>query len=133
MGLHSKAIQAVMLLILELMDRGYRVALSTHSPAVLEVVWALQELKANNASVSAVRKIFGLDSSRWDIGELAKHSLRKTYRVFYMDYDGDRVISRDISNLDPGSPNLSEASWGELTSLSARVNAVVADAQGGAA
>jgi hypothetical protein len=61
MGLHAKAIQAVMLLILELVNRGYRVVLSTHSTAVVEIVWALQVLKARGAKPAAVTKVFDLE------------------------------------------------------------------------
>jgi hypothetical protein len=130
MGLHAKAVQAVMLLILELMDRGYRVAISTHSTSVLEVVWALRQLQANKAHYSKVREVFGLDRTRWDIDELARRTLRKEYRVFYLDYVDDHVASRDISALDPGAADLAESTWGELLGLSARVNAVVADVSG---
>lgn len=128
MGLHPKAIRAVMLLILELLDRGYRVALSTHSSAVVEIIWGLQVLKARGAGPAAVTKMFDLEGSRWDIGELARSILRKRYRVYYLDYEGRKVASHDISDLDPASPAAAERTWGELTRLSERVNATVAEA-----
>ena len=40
MGLHPRAIAVVMLMVFELMARGYRVCISTHSPQVLDAVWA---------------------------------------------------------------------------------------------
>jgi predicted ATPase len=45
MGLHPAAISAVLLLLLELLVRGYRVCVSTHSPHVLDVVWALKAIR----------------------------------------------------------------------------------------
>ena len=42
MGRHPRAIDVLMLMTLELVVRGYRVCLSTHSPQVLEVLWALR-------------------------------------------------------------------------------------------
>ena len=131
MGLHAKAVQAVMLLILELMDRGYRVVISTHSASIVEVVWALSQLKANRADASRLREIFGLESARWDIDQLARRTLEKDFRVLYLDYVGDRVVSRDISSLDPGAADRGERTWGDLLSQSARANAVVADVVGG--
>jgi hypothetical protein len=127
MGLHTKGVQVVMLLILELMDRGYRVALSTHSLSVVELVWALRHLQAGETGARRLKDIFGLEQARWDIDQLARRTLEKEYRVFYFDYVGDRVVSRDISTLDPGAAELAESSWGELLRQSARANAVVAD------
>lgn len=49
MGLHPKAIAAVLFFILELLGRGYRVCLSTHSTHVLDLVWALQVFRRTNA------------------------------------------------------------------------------------
>ncbi len=128
MGLHTKAVQAVMLLILELMDRGYRVAISTHSLSIVEIVWALGQLKAKDAEPAGLWEVFGLEKARWDVGELARRILQKEYRVYYLDYDRDHVVSRDISGLDPAAVEEGERTWGDLLSQSARANAVVASA-----
>ena len=50
MGLHPRAISVVVLMVFELMKRGYRVCLSTHSPQVLEAVWVLRHLKARRVA-----------------------------------------------------------------------------------
>ena len=42
MGLHPNGIGAVLGVIMDLLLRGYRVCLSTHSPHVLDIVWALR-------------------------------------------------------------------------------------------
>ena len=128
MGLHAKAVQAVMLLILELMDRGYRVAISTHSPAIVETVWALNHLRACRAGPSQLRELFGLDAARWDIDELAKRILKMDCRVYYLDYVREQVESRDITGLDPDAKNAGERTWGGLISQSSQVNEVVARA-----
>jgi hypothetical protein len=128
MGLHAKAVQAVMLLILELMDRGYRVVISTHSAAIVEIVWALNHLKSSHAGPAGLRDLFGLDASRWDIDELAKRILKLESRVYHLDYVHDRVDSRDITALDLDAENAGERSWGGLISLSGQANAVVANA-----
>jgi len=126
MGLHVKAIQAVMLLILELLDRGYKVAISTHSEAILQIVWAIQELKATSAPPASLWKVFDLEPARWDVGQLAERCLQLSYRVFFLDYDGDAVSATDISRLDPGAEREAEKTWGQLAGLSERVNSIVA-------
>lgn len=49
MGLHPRAISLTMLMVLELLWHGYRLCRSTHSPHVLNIVWALQTLKKHHA------------------------------------------------------------------------------------
>jgi hypothetical protein len=127
MGLHVKAIQAVMLLILELIDRGYKVAISTHSEAILQIVWAIQELKAMSAPTASLWRVFDLEAARWDVGQLAQRCLDRSYRVFFLDYEEDAVAATDISRLDPGAERDAEKTWGQLAGLSERVNAIVAE------
>lgn len=133
MGLHAKAVQAVMLLILELMDRGYRVAMSTHSAAMMEIVWALRQLQSRGGNPHRLGELFDLPRARWDVGKLAENVLHKDYRVYHLDYDGPEVSSSAISDLDPEAANPRERTWGDLLSISDRVNAVVADSQTDAA
>ena len=123
MGLHPNAISAVIVLVLDLLSRGYRVCLSTHSPHVLDVIWALQFMKKKGGTTKDVLTIFDLPS---DVGTrfLADAGLQKQLNVYYFGRDGD---VRDISNLDPGSENLEEAGWGGLTEFSGRVGDVVAE------
>jgi energy-coupling factor transporter ATP-binding protein EcfA2 len=132
MGLHVKAVQAVMLLILELMDRGYRVVLSTHSPTVAEVVWGLRQFQKAGAGPQSILELFDIDKQRWDVTDLAKRTLKRVFKAYHLDYrDTRNVVARDISELDPGAESESESTWGGLLSLSGRVNKVVAAAAGG--
>lgn len=129
MGLHPDAISAVMLIILELLWRDYRVVLSTHSPHVLDVVWGLQTIKHYNADRDRVIDMFGLSRHAPDLRQLAQRALAKEYRVFYFDRsspDSGHVV-RDISGLDPGAANPNEAGWGGLTEFSGRIGEVIAE------
>ena len=54
MGLHPRAITVVLLMVLELLSRGYRVCLSTHSPQVLEMVWAIRNLQEADGTPEAL-------------------------------------------------------------------------------
>lgn len=123
MGLHPRAISAFMALVLELLRRGYRVCLSTHSPQVLDVVWALQTLKRHAGTAKDVLRIFGLPSNP-KTKEMADSALAKDIRVNYFKPDVGAV---DISSLDPGDASADTSGWGGLTEFSANVGDVVAD------
>jgi hypothetical protein len=122
MGLHPNAISVVMLLVLELLHRGYKVCMSTHSPHVLDVVWALQVMKRNQGSEQDVRDLFSLRANP-PTKALAESTLGKEYRVFFFKRDGTTV---DISNLDPGAEDSAESGWGGLAEFSGNVGDLVA-------
>jgi len=126
MGLHPKAIVAVMALVLDLLARGYKVAMSTHSPTVLEVVWGMSRLKEAKHAPELLCEMLELPS-RKDILRTAAAALRKTHMVAHFQHDEDgRVVSKDISNLDPGSADEREWNWGGLAGFSARASDVIA-------
>ncbi len=123
MGLHPNGISAVICLILELRSRGYRVYVSTHSPHMLDIVWALNFLQAHNGSKTDVLKLLSLRSNP-KTQSLAQNVLSSSFKTYYFSRDGS--VS-DISNLDPGSDNDIEGGWGGLTEFSSRVGNVVAE------
>ncbi|MGC2530115.1 MAG: AAA family ATPase [Candidatus Acidiferrum sp.] len=125
MGLHPRAIAVVLLLVLELVARGYRVCLSTHSPQVLEAVWALKHLKANRASPDALLEIFEAANTQ-PMRRLADIVMEKTLNVFY--FDRDKGKTRDISELDPTAEDDGLSGWGGLSEFSGRANRAVARA-----
>lgn len=125
MGLHPHAISTVMVLVLDLLWRGYKVVLSTHSPLVLDAVWALQQLAAAGSAVGLACDAFGLartDATR----AVMRNALEATYRVHYLAFAEDALVrSVDISSLDPFSENSGEAEWGGLTGFSSRFGEAV--------
>ena len=100
MGLHPKAISAVMLLVLELLSRGYRVCISTHSPHVLDVVWALKVIQQHNASSRRLLDLFDVDATQ-NMRYMADEVLKKDARAYY--FDPISHDTHDISDLDPGA------------------------------
>ncbi len=122
MGLHPNAISVVLLLVLELLWRGYRVCLSTHSPHVLDLVWAIQKIQRCQADSHWLLDIFEVRKSE-RIKEVAKTTIKKKVRVYYFDSKGK---THDISDLDPGAEDKDMAGWGGLTEFSSRVNDIVA-------
>lgn len=130
MGLHPHAISVVLLLVCDLLSRGYRVCLSTHSPHVLDVVWALQVFKRHRAEPERLLALF--DAAPDPVmKELAKKVLEKHARVYYFDRDTERT--RDISNLEPSSTDKGESGWGGLSEFSGRVADAVAQVVANAA
>ena len=123
MGLHPKAIATVLLLVLDLLARGYRVCLSTHSPHVLDLVWALKVFQEHGADADKVLDLFDVQR-RPDMIKMATEVLDKEARVYYFDPTSGQT--RDISALDPGAEDAAESGWGGLAEFSGRVADVVA-------
>lgn len=126
MGLHPQAISVVLLLVLDLLWRGYRVVLSTHSPHVLTAIWMLQRLKQHQVQWQLVCDGFGVKKTT-SLHEVADAALQKDYRVHLLAYDlsDSRVRSKDISNLDPDAEDERESGWGGLTGFASRFGDVV--------
>lgn len=128
MGLHPQAVTAVMLLVLDLLWRGYRVVLSTHSPHVLTMLWMMRQLKERQARWQLVCEAFDVATSP-AMKNVAEAALRKDYRAHLLQFDGaGKVSSVDISPLDPGSDDERVAGWGGLTAYSSRFGDVVRQA-----
>jgi len=123
MGLHPQAITTVVLLLLELLRRGYRVLVSTHAPHVLDVIWALQVFQKYRGTERDVRRLFELKANNFTRA-LAQQALDKTYRVYFFSRSG---AVQDISELDPGAERPEEAGWGGLTEFSGHVGDLVAE------
>jgi hypothetical protein len=125
MGLHPKAISVVLLMVFELLARGYRVCLSTHSSQVLDAMWALKHLRENNAKPEVLLDVFDAPKTQAMI-RMAEAVMGKTSRVHY--FDRQSGSTRDISALDPGAEEAGEAGWGGLSEFSGRANDAVARA-----
>lgn len=125
MGLHPQAITAVLLLVLDLLWRGYRVVVSTHSPHVLTMLWMMNRLKAHDASWQLVCEAFGVKPSQ-QMQPVAEAALTKDYCAYLLDFDdAGKVHSSDISALDPSSEDERIAGWGGLTAYSSQFGEAV--------
>lgn len=124
MGLHPLAISTLLLTILELMRRGYRIVISTHSPVVLDMVWALRQFQELGKDEEDVRFLFDLPKQPHSKA-LASSALEKDYRVYY--FERGKAV-KDISSLDPGAEDAGESSWGGLTGFANRTGEAIARA-----
>ena len=125
MGLHPRAITVVLLLIFELLERGYRICLSTHSSQILDAVWALRHLRENRAPANALLDLFGAPRTP-GMTKLAEATLTKSMKVHYFDRTSGKT--RDITELDPGAEETGDSGWGGLTEFSGRATDAVARA-----
>lgn len=122
MGLHPRAIEALLFVVLELMLRGYRVCLSTHSIEVLNMVWAFRHIQ-RNGDANLLLRLFGVKATPATRG-IARAALRKDFRCFYFDRKGP---VEDLGDLSIGSA-LNSSEWGGLTEFSSRAADVVSEA-----
>jgi len=121
MGLHPVAIASFLALVLELLHRDYRVCLSTHSPAVLDLVWALRSLQEHGGREEDVLELLELprtDPTR----EVARTALQLDLRTYAFDAEG---VATDASSLDPSAEDERVAGWGGLTDFGSRASEIV--------
>ncbi len=126
MGLHPRAIQTVILEILELIQAGYKVIVSTHSPTLLEFAWVFESLKNLPAEDlnNALCELFDIDKSCAETHVL-NGLQEKKLKTYFFSSDGDGVISTDISSLDVENENPLIAEWGGLAAFSGKASEVV--------
>lgn len=127
MGLHPKAVTVFMLLVLDLLWRGYRVVLSTHSPLVLTVVWMLRRLQENGSPWHYVTDGFRIPPARRAaLKKVASAALAKSLRTHLLYFDKSSMVrSKDVSSLDPGAEDDDVAGWGGLTGFSSDLSEAV--------
>jgi len=129
MGLHPKGINSVMLLVFELLYRGYKVAISTHAPYVLELVWAIQRLRESRIPKKkrAALLLKALDNPGTALKKVAATLLKKRIKVYALTFGKNGKYScTDISSLDPSDENEQISGWGGVSSLSGLVSEAVA-------
>jgi hypothetical protein len=126
MGLHPEAIAVFMLLVLDLLWRGYRVVISTHSPLILDIVWAIRSLKKFGARWQLLSEAFNVERPT-EVARVMEHALKADYRVYFLHLEepNHKVTTIDISNLDPAAANAMESTWGGLTGFAARFSDAV--------
>jgi predicted ATP-binding protein involved in virulence len=126
MGLHPKAIQALMVVFLELMSRGYKLIISTHSPVLLELLWALKYIKNLKGNSSDLFELFSLEKSTSMLATFRTVIKEKTFATYFFEQNKEGVSVKDISSLDAGSEDESVANWGGLTDFASKAGEIVA-------
>ena len=127
MGLHPKAISSVLTVFLELMRRGYKVIISTHSAQILELVWSIQFLIKAHADPKELLKVLELKSNYFSI-PLVETVFKKTFKTYYFSRQDEAVNVKDISTLDAEDPDEAVSDFGGLTAFSTKAAEVVSSA-----
>lgn len=125
MGLYPRGITALLTILLDLLKRGYKIIISTHSAQILNFVWATQLLVKWNASAAPLLKLLDVNATPFS-KDLAKTVLQeKRFKTYY--FPGDDKV-KDISTLDPEDPDDAVADFGGLTAFSTKVSEVLSEA-----
>jgi len=125
MGLHPQAIKSVLLQVIDLLSREYKVIISTHSPVLLEFVWAFNLLKKSYVKDDALFELFDLEKTMQTTRLFKNIISNKTFNTFYFSRENGSVISKDISSLDAGSEDISIAEWGGISQFAGKVTDIV--------
>ena len=128
MGLHPQAISALLIVFLELMRRGYKVIVSTHSVQILELIWASQFIAKSNSGPTRLRQLLNLKADAYskDLTETILN--KKTFKTYYFSRQDSVVSVKDISTLDAEDPDEAVSDWGGLTLFSTKSADVVTEA-----
>ncbi|RKU16006.1 ATP-binding protein [Candidatus Poribacteria bacterium] len=128
MGLHPQAISALLIVFLELMRRGYKVIVSTHSAQILELIWAIRFIAKSNSGPTRLRQLLNLKAGAYskDLTETILN--KKTFKTYYFSRQDSVVSVKDISTLDAEDPDEAVSDWGGLTLFSTKSADVVTEA-----
>ena len=125
MGLHPQSISILLIILFELLRRGYKVIVSTHSSQLPELIWAIQLLVKWNVDSTYLLKLLDLNVTPFST-ELTKTVFEeKTFRTYYFSPHNE---VRDISTLDAEDPDEAVSDWGGLTLFSTKVADVISEA-----
>jgi len=125
MGLHPQAIKSVILQILDLISRDYKVIISTHSPVLLEFAWAFNLLKNSKIGEEALFELFSIERNSSTNNIFKKLLSTKTINTYYFARENESVNVVDITSLDAGSENNAISEWGGISEFSSRAVDIV--------
>ncbi len=129
MGLHPKAIESVIIEVIELLHQGYKVILSTHSSIFVDFAWTLQWLRGLNDKtfIRAMCTLFNLKDDA-NSEALFDGLKSKSVKVYYFDTkDEEGVVATDISSLDVMDSDQIISEWGGLSSFASRASEIVSE------
>ena len=126
MGLHPKAIQAVILQMLEFINAGFKVVISTHSQVLLEFAWTFSMLSEStkDKKLRALCDLFDV-SYNSNISKMLKGIVEKNLKTYFFSHSQEGAKAIDISTLDASSVKIEESEWGGLSQFASRASEVV--------
>jgi hypothetical protein len=125
MGLHPEAIKSVILQVIDLLSRDYKVIISTHSPVLLEFAWAFNYMKQADTTDTAWLELFDIKGT-WSAKKIFHNIAKnKTIHTYFFDRENNKVITKNISSLDAGSEDSGISDWGGLTGFASKASDLV--------
>ena len=128
MGLHPRAIQSVLLEIIELIQNGKKIIVSTHSTTFLEFVWAFNNMRylPEDKFKSAMCEMFEIGTNT-NAACLFDKLKEKTIKTFYSAKHNTKegVTFSDISTLDAFNEDTDISEWGGLSTFSSMTSEIV--------
>lgn len=124
MGLHPKAIMSVLFEVLQLIQTGKKVIISTHSTVPMEFAWAFHILKQSKKKhrESALFRLF--DEKSKDTTSF-RNIFDKDIRTYAFQRGEKGVTTVDISTLDAFDERKEIAEWGGLSSFATKTSDLV--------
>jgi hypothetical protein len=125
MGLHPEAIKTVLVICMELISRGYRLVVSTHSPVLLELAWTMNYIKNAKGSPDDLFELFTMkkdDPTRKIFDVIVTN---KEFKTYYFERGNEGINIKDISTLDAANEDSSISEWGGLTSFATKASDIV--------
>ncbi|MBI4648142.1 MAG: ATP-binding protein [Bacteroidia bacterium] len=125
MGLHPEAIKSVILQLIDLLSRDYKVIISTHSPVLLEFAWAFYFFKKSKVSDDALFELFEISKTAGTKRLFEGIISNKQINTYYFDRQNEKVITKNISALDAGSEDYAISGWGGLSAFAGKATDIV--------
>jgi len=109
------------------MHAGYKVIVSTHSPVLLEFVWAYNYLKnvPEDKRVGALCEVLDVQNSKKNFSFMNDVYKKEIKTYFFSRDTSGKVSAKDITSLDVYSEDVAINEWGGLTQFSSKTNEVV--------
>ena len=125
MGLHPQSISVLFIILFDLLRRGYKVIVSTHSSQLPELIWAIQLLIKWDVGPAYLLKLLDLNVTPFST-ELTKTVFEeRTFKTYYFSPHNE---VKNISTLDAEDPDEAVSDWGGLTLFSTKVADVISEA-----
>ncbi len=125
LGLHPQSISVLLLMLFELLRRGYKVIVSTHSSQVPELIWAIQLLAKWNADPMHLLKLLDLNVTPFSTELTQIVFEEKAFKTYYLSPHNE---VKNISTLDAEDSDEAVSDWGGLTLFSTKVADVLSEA-----
>jgi predicted ATPase len=125
MGLHPKAIEALMVIFLELLHRGYKLIITTHSTVLLELAWTMSYIKNCGGTTNDLLQLFNLSKTEGvPLNPVFEQVItQKTFGTYYFQRQKDGVNIKNISTLDIEDD---AENWGGLSAFATKASEIIA-------